>query len=243
MLDSDPVPDLCSTPCGITEVGTHRPTRLLPRLDLCSTPCGITEVGTHRNHPDHDRRIEPVLNALRHHRGRHGVSTRGSPARRTVLNALRHHRGRHTSTRPSRSEPRCAQRLAASQRSAQRAGSAWISRAMCSTPCGITEVGTPRKLGRRPPTACAQRLAASQRSARFCVQLVLLFVRVLNALRHHRGRHLRQLVFRLLCDPVLNALRHHRGRHFGFGTTITILPSAQRLAASQRSAQTPSVMG
>ena len=38
-------PTMCSTPCGITEVGTDQGRVAVPLVE-CSTPCGITEVGT-----------------------------------------------------------------------------------------------------------------------------------------------------------------------------------------------------
>ena len=92
----------------------------LPRTPTCSTPCGITEVGTF------------------------SVRIAGMAVVQSVLNALRHHRGRHDrSPACSRRRPCCAQRLAASQRSA-RLSPRWSLTALlgCSTPCGITEVGT-----------------------------------------------------------------------------------------------------
>ncbi len=234
---------VCSTPCGITEVGTApgRPDqssefasaqRLAasqrsalcsagfgPITLTCSTPCGITEVGT--SWMPWSRLVAPgrVLNALRHHRGRHGDGDSSSESSMmecstpcgitevgttqssavisavlSVLNALRHHRGRHVNPAPNRVEPGIgAQRLAASQRSAQPIRQ--LERpdlGRCSTPCGITEVGTGSLLtpivcqggaqrlaaslrsAQSPPwddpslTHSAQRLAASQRSARHC---------------------------------------------------------------------------
>ena len=185
-----------------------------------------------------------VLNALRHHRGRHAhgrdrdadcrrcaqrlaasqrsalpamaligrhlmraqrlaASQRSAPADPQhgsrlcrVLNALRHHRGCGTARSSlRRSRLTCAQRLAASQRSARPSGlRSRRAPELCSTPCGITEVGT------RPLAAI-----------RPCVK-------VLNALRHHRGWH----------EPVnVSALRD--------------IDSAQRLAASQRSAPVAAV--
>ena len=180
----------CSTPCGITEVGTsvdeavRSPVRGAQRLAASQRSARSWRYAVHVEQRD-------VLNALRHHRGRHTIgsldrssgrdgaqrlaasqrSARAAehlrPISDTVLNALRHHRGRHQSLveRPLRSI------------------------CVCSTPCGITEVGTrdrptsrrdrvvlnalrhhrgaapvPARIGRR--STCAQRLAASQRSAR-----------------------------------------------------------------------------
>ncbi len=112
------------------------------------------------------------------------------------------------------------------------------ARPVCSTPCGITEVGTLDRSRSFSWTRCAQRLAASQRSAQVVAVPVCPHARVLNALRHHRGRH---SAYRCPDDRspvVLNALRHHRGRH---SIPLASLrgPSrcAQRLAASQRSAR------
>src|SRR5205823_3466933 len=86
----------------------------------CSTPFGITEVGT-RAWPGRRRRYRMELNAFRHHRGRHGdlTTTRGA----TILRA---------------------QRLSASQRSALNGDKTPFRTLKCSTPFGITEVGTAR---------------------------------------------------------------------------------------------------
>ena len=56
----------CSTPFGITEVGTLRPLDSRSCYASCSTPFGITEVGTAARRPDARRRFR-VLNAFRHH--------------------------------------------------------------------------------------------------------------------------------------------------------------------------------
>ena len=134
----------CSTPCGITEVGTGSGSQIRVLGQMCSTPCGITEVGTPPTLPNSALSVY-VLNALRHHRGRHDAESRIKPARvRPVLNALRHHRGRHT----------------------RRSRSIGLRPIVCSTPCGITEVGTSADLDMPAVSiTCAQRLAASQRSA------------------------------------------------------------------------------
>src|SRR6185312_3341260 len=86
-----------------------------------------------------------------------------------VLNAFRHHRGRHPEPAwPSVARSRCAQRLSASQRSAPE----------------------PADLTWTPPVTSAQRLSASQRSAPLAVVgLAAKRGFVLNAFRHHRGRH------------------------------------------------------
>ena len=59
----------------------------------CSTPFGITEVGTRRR-PRSSQRLD-VLNAFRHHRGRQLAAARATASAHRVLNAFRHHRGRH----------------------------------------------------------------------------------------------------------------------------------------------------
>ena len=107
-----------------------------------------------------------VLNAFRHHRGRHFRVDRSRSLQYRVLNAFRHHRGRHVAN--------------------QRMSTAPIG---CSTPFGITEVGTWRGQVVRLHLSRAQRLSASQRSARMDSQLRGGLFSVLNAFRHHRGRH------------------------------------------------------
>ncbi len=226
---------------------------------VCSTPCGITEVGTPR--PRDRMSFRRVLNALRHHRGRHRTAPPHFDDAIMVLNALRHHRGRHMVGRGTPVATVSAQRLAASQRSAPPASSPGCgTRRSCSTPCGITEVGTIGSSAFTPSFRRAQRLAASQRSApsrrpptrfrptcstpcgitevgtcpRGCYQegyhacstpcgitevgtpwrnAGLLQRGVLNALRHHRGRHGDPQTDQRCEVRVLNALRHHRGRH------------------------------
>ena len=208
---------MCSTPFGITEVGTEDKSREREAHAVCSTPFGITEVGTVVRHVLFVAH-QVVLNAFRHHRGRHPPVNSPGPVRVDVLNAFRHHRGRHRVTPPSAKPFACAQRLSASQRSApsrrattfagwpsaqrlsasqrsarsrprsirpRREGAQRLSASQrsaprrkhrtdmsseCSTPFGITEVGTP--LARKRPV--------HQRRG------------VLNAFRHHRGRHARR---------------------------------------------------
>ena len=87
-----------------------------------------------------------------------------------MLNAFRHHRGRHAFT--VRYDPASgygAQRLSASQRSAPliSASAGRLRLRMCSTPFGITEVGTAVHSVVELSRASAQRLSASQRSARW----------------------------------------------------------------------------
>ncbi len=180
----------CSTPFGITEVGTigrvfsveqnrivlnafrhHRGGHISAASSglapwLCSTPFGITEVGT----PVVERRAVLPLSAQRlsaSQRWAQHLPTRKFRGTR-VLNAFRHHRGGHCVTERYRVRCRsCAQRLSASQRWAlgdqvilsqfmpecstpfgitevgtRPSSLSWRDRAMCSTPFGITEVGT-----------------------------------------------------------------------------------------------------
>ena len=168
-----------------------RHTTLVPmtkKRTLCSTPCGIKEVGTSGG--QNARELPAVLNALRHHRGRHvqgdrirppgevcstpcGITEVGTPDFK-----LKRHDGSMCSTPCGITEVgtchpqsysqlrRSAQRLAASQRSALVGYFSGRGYPMCSTPCGITEVGT---LGHHD--GCQRDVA------------------VRNALRHHRGRH------------------------------------------------------
>ena len=229
-----------------------------------------------------------VLNAFRHHRGRHPPHPSAHSRLRYVLNAFRHHRGRHPAGPPG-----------------------WPCRRTCSTPFGITEVGTTgwdddgtggtgaqrlsasqrsargRVVKKERPRPCAQRLSASQRSAQYirgpasrpAVRAQRLsasqrsalphrarrgdLVRVLNAFRHHRGRHSRVakiLPAFALCSTPFGitevGTRSISARHsisvacstpFGItevGTSLTIARaaaavSAQRLSASQRSARNP----
>ena len=175
----------CSTPFGITEVGTPGLMLCFGAIsEPCSTPFGITEVGTRgdRTLPGEIGSCELVLNAFRHHRGQLGTMSQVSAC----------------SVNPDRA---CAQRLSASQRWAHsvsandgflscasgcccapnafsahhRGGHAFIPDlssgtyapfSMCSTPFGITEVGTTSPLA----------------------YSINPFV-VLNAFRHHRGGH------------------------------------------------------
>ncbi len=179
----------------------------------CSTPFGITEVGTgrvaHGCGCDGD-----VLNAFRHHRGGHSRPGASPGRRTTVLNAFRHHRGGHTF-----------------------AASPVVRFGPCSTPFGITEVGTRIPRPRKPRFPCAQRLSASQRWApsglvrglRLKLGAQRLSAsqrwalasrgrespdsRVLNAFRHHRGGHPPASSGGYGLNLVLNAFRHHRGGH------------------------------
>ena len=85
---------------------------------MCSTPFGITEVGT-------------------------GLRSLVSSLRSLVLNAFRHHRIGHARFQDTvRTFAPSAQRLSASQSGHTGRQSIQATTDMCSTPFGITEVGT-----------------------------------------------------------------------------------------------------
>ena len=227
---------LCSTPFGITEVGTHEAAGV-----AAATCCAQRLSASQRSAPESScasllqpssaqrlsasqrsarqpvgrpRRPHEVLNAFRHHRGRHPRGRLPSGGRRGVLNAFRHHRGRHAS----------------------RAGSL-PRRSKCSTPFGITEVGTlPELLADRAHNQCSTPFGITEVGTR-AVPALAQQRGVLNAFRHHRGRH----AFR----HVLGDVRVKCSTPFGITEVGTREAgpiqcdgwSAQRLSASQRSAQ------
>ena len=131
----------CSTPFGITEVGTDRSRSLQYRRQSVLNAFRHHR-GRHREAGRHGRTVGDVLNAFRHHRGRHSKGSTHAPRNNPVLNAFRHHRGRHRRANLRRHRSR-----------------------MCSTPFGITEVGTRRLRAKTSGCPRAQRLSASQRSA------------------------------------------------------------------------------
>ncbi len=117
----------CSTPFGITEVGTCDVQVLRAAGFVCSTPFGITEVGTSPWPARQARRqcsAQRLSASQRWARGRVGQKLVGHEG---VLNAFRHHRGGHSSKLGLR-----------------------FDFSVCSTPFGITEVGT------YSGTGCAQ---------------------------------------------------------------------------------------
>ncbi len=90
-------------------------------LEMCSTPFGITEVGTGRKRP-RARRSRDVLNAFRHHRGRHASRRRAAPMPASGAQRLSaSQRSARRSPPLHHRRPLGAQRLSASQRSARRA--------------------------------------------------------------------------------------------------------------------------
>ena len=178
-------------------------------LAACSTPFGITAVGScHEGGPQ--RRLD-VLNAFRHHGCRESTAAcarrpttgaqRLSASRlsgddrcaaastpRRVLNAFRHHGCREVDARVAPDDGHRAQRLSASRLSGGGTRTAGAALPLCSTPFGITAVGsgvggdeagdgvvlnafrhhgcreTPRGLRGWSPRRCAQRLSASRLS-------------------------------------------------------------------------------
>ncbi len=199
----------------------------------CSTPFGITAVGSGRDRDPQHR--GDVLNAFRHHGCREGPPRRARPAERAVLNAFRHHgcreveAGQRAAVVESCSTPfgitavgsdiddgllrpvevlnafrhhGCREVLASSRRSRRKAGAQRLSASRlsgvlpplpvrvcvtrCSTPFGITAVGRPR----------GQPLHQLPRP-------------VLNAFRHHGCREGPAPMPSGGTTPVLNAFRHH----------------------------------
>ena len=147
----------------------------------------------------------------RHHGGRHrlasrprrpppswsaqrlSASRRASPRREQgparVLNAFRHHGGRHTLRSSTSPRARSAQRLSASRRASRGSLPAWspdiLSR--CSTPFGITEGVTTGIQFAGLQVECSTPFgitegATTSRPPRRSLD-------VLNAFRHHGGRH------------------------------------------------------
>ena len=205
--------DVCSTPFGITEVGTL-PASAQPGIGdrMCSTPFGITEAGTSPS--TSTRALErPACSTP------FGITEAG-----TVGGSARHRLGMRCSTpfgiteaaravrRSSSACSACAQRLSASLRWARRRGrrrrvgelrcstpfgiteagtagpraSARSVRFVCSTPFGITEAGTYPNAGACQSGTCAQRLSASlRRASAHRAEADQPGQRVLNAFRHH----------------------------------------------------------
>ena len=184
------------------------------RCTMCSTPFGITEVGTpslrlsrhawlraqrlsasQRSARDDSRAVaDGIARAQRlsaSQRSAHVVSPADLEADRACSTPFGitevGTRRRAIPVRVTGS----AQRLSASQRSARRRpGAVSGPSAECSTPFGITEVGTSGLDDCRTVSASgAQRLSASQRSAQVAASAELAQTDVLNAFRHHRGRH------------------------------------------------------
>ena len=167
--------------------------------------------------------------------------------------------------RPAGTLEDSAQRLSASQRWASACGHPLYSRAECSTPFGITEVGmTLSAWVKRAVSKCstpfgitevgivvgmcdssaqvgAQRLSASQRWAFGVDRRTLRRHGVLNAFRHHRGGHQQLGDGRrrnLVCSTPFGITEVGIGATRPRGTRSP--GRAQRLSASQRWASPPS---
>ncbi len=160
------------------------------RSDLsCSTPFGIIGILTFAK-TQFISNIILVLNAFRHHRNSHSVSTSRfglcfacstpfgiigiltrandvpNPNRNVVLNAFRHHRNSHARTTANKNRS-----------------------AMCSTPFGIIGILTIVDAITGRPQLSAQRLSASSEFSPGNVGRADRVRRVLNAFRHHRNSH------------------------------------------------------
>ena len=181
--------------------------------------------------------VENMLNAFRHHRFPHKAWATLRTHPKVCSTPFGITDFRTLCRRPCLHGKQGAQRLSASQISAQNASPVITPSMSCSTPFGITDFCTTWRPRRRTPYSSAQRLSASQISAHYdreqrrCVRLVL------NAFRHHRFLHKEELTAsekRDLCstpfgitdfctdtcadiyhylDVVLNAFRHHRFLH------------------------------
>ncbi len=232
----------CSTPFGITEVGTrtalaagsraarvlnafrhHRGRHGWRRFDQfratreCSTPFGITEVGT-ESAATAASPSPVVLNAFRHHRGRH-VSDRRLTLRSLgqVLNAFRHHRGRHSAVVESLKRRRsgCSTPFGITEVGTPAGLAGGFGASGCSTPFGITEVGTTATQSRVDDDRTVLNAFRHHRGRHPATDQPPDVARrdVLNAFRHHRGRHIERRLATRVRREVLNAFRHHRGRH------------------------------
>ncbi len=208
---------MCSTPFGITEVGTRTTPAITLTLGECSTPFGITEVGT----------VDAWANAMR-------------PRCAQRLSASQ--RSARRSRRAARSRDRSAQRLSASQRSARRSRDVRLA-----ATAGAQRLSASQRSAQRIPlTRIASPTSVLNafrhhrgRHAAACMRTVSTAHRVLNAFRHHRGRHSADRhADRGMPLSVLNAFRHHRGRHIqADAQRSSSRIGAQRLSASQRSAR------
>ena len=206
----------------------------------CSTPFGITEGVTFASEesPNSARSAQRLSASQRASRTFGGTLP---PNKVLVLNAFRHHRGRHGPRSPPSRTARRAQRLSASQRASLAQDKFNVVLPMCSTPFGITEGVTPQPVSHGPPRAvCSTPFGITEGVTGEREPIRVRGLPVLNAFRHHRGRHLSMggkstKQMRIECSTpfgitegvtplhrrlmrlssVLNAFRHHRGRHKG----------------------------
>ena len=209
------------------------------------------------------RRRLPVLNAFRHHGGRHvtagttydyrvkcstpfgiteGVTRVSSLRQRHCRCAQRLSASRRASPGddgPRRAGRHSAQRLSASRRASQEREITDIDLYECSTPFGITEGVTTTRGRRGGRSIRAQRLSASRRASRLDPRGDDVHREVLNAFRHHGGRH-----------PAYSAndiVNIRCSTPFGITEGVTTRNSppkstakgAQRLSASRRASPRP----
>ena len=110
--------------------------------------------------------VAPVLNAFRRHCGRHGLSPYCGQARATVLNAFRRHCGRHSIfANATASAAECSTPFGVTVVGTLLVKGMYDEKCMCSTPFGVTVVGTPPSLMGGNTGVGAQRLSASLWSA------------------------------------------------------------------------------
>ena len=153
-----------------------------------------------------------------------------------MLNAFRHHGCREPAATPARAGcSRGAQRLSASRLSGVIAGVTWPHSRSCSTPFGITAVGSGDARQRRalPAVLNAFRHHGCRESApeaRSAVSYI-----VLNAFRHHGCREQRSGCAGGRRGSVLNAFRHHGCRESPARPSSATRAGAQRLSASRLS--------
>ncbi len=155
----------------------------------CSTPEGIGAAITFRELTA--ARLSPVLNARRHRRGDHALSSRVRSRSPLVLNARRHRRGDHAASRSiALVSVGCSTPEGIGAAITFSAGTKDVFCSLCSTPEGIgaaitawaTRRSRPHGRGAQRPKASARRsLRAGEARAAIC--------RVLNARRHRRGDH------------------------------------------------------
>ena len=208
----------CSTPFGITAVGTQLSGHVTqPSRSTCSTPFGITDVGTSADFRQHSD-CTAVLNAFRHHCGRHTIGhwheigprpKCSTPFGITAVGTSHGHR----------SCPACRRR--------------------CSTPFGITAVGTLRQSDSTGPCGdvlnafrhhCGRHTDRRHRLTQVIARCSTPFgiTAVVTAFPWNEA---------IATVDVLNAFRHHCGRHrMPCRRPIADLSRAQRLSASLRSA-------
>ncbi len=123
----------------------------LTLLALRSPAIGNNKLGT-RSDPTCPARSDPTCPATCP-RGRHSRAASRARWKRKVLNALRHHRGRHNANEAMRMlEDECSTPCGITEVGTSRSPLYVSQPTWCSTPCGITEVGTASSLTPEPPS-------------------------------------------------------------------------------------------